>query len=153
MKYKRLNNQNIRVYFNAACSKCGKDVDLSDKFCRNCGHELSQLPVEISMEKVCEILTQAVRNKEGCASAEKNLKDMCVGRAQELEETAPNVPPSGLQDIVNKPKCLHGGCDPFTCGHCLPSGACDASVLTSCPPKYNMCPFRGEGFITCEDVL
>lgn len=143
MKYKRLNNQGIRVYFDAACSKCGKDVDISDKFCRNCGHELSQLPVEISMDKACEILTQAVRNQEG-----KELKDICGGRAQKWEETAPNVPST----IVNKPKCLHGGCDPSTCGHCLPSGACDASVLTSCPPKFNMCPFRGEGWITCEDA-
>ena len=130
MKYKRLNNQGIRVYFSAACSKCGKDVDISDKFCRNCGHELSQLPVEISMDETCEILTQAVRN---------------------AEETL-NVPPSGLQDIVNKPKCLHGDCDPSTCGHCLPSGACDVTVLTSNPPQYNMCPFRGSGFIFCKDA-
>ena len=151
MKYKRLYFQG-GVRFNVACSQCGKDVGISDKFCRNCGHKLSQLPAEISMDKACEILTKGVRNKEGCDSAKETLKDKCVGRAQEREETAPNVPPSGLQDIVNKSHCLHGVCDPSTCGHCLPSGACDATVLPSNPPQYHMCPFRGSGFILCKDA-
>lgn len=62
MKYKRLKDLDIQVYFDTACSMCGKDVGISDKFCRNCGHKLSQLPTEISMDKVCEILTQGVRN-------------------------------------------------------------------------------------------
>lgn len=62
MKYKRLESQGTQVRFDAACSMCGKDVGVSDKFCRNCGHKLSQLPTEISMDKACEILTQGVRN-------------------------------------------------------------------------------------------
>lgn len=63
MKYKRLilNNPG-EVRFDAVCSMCGKDVGISDRFCRDCGHKLSQLPAEISMDKVGELLTQAVRN-------------------------------------------------------------------------------------------
>lgn len=138
MKYKRLRLNNQGICFDAACSMCGKDVGISDKFCRNCGHKLSQLPAEIIMDKACEILTQGVRNHG----------PYLVVHA----ETAPNMPPSGLQDIVNKPKCLHGDCDPTTCGHCLASGACDATVLPTNPPQYKMCPFRGSGFIFCKDA-
>lgn len=148
MKYTRLNNQNIRVYFKTACSMCGKDVDISDKFCRNCGHKLSQLPAEISMDKACKIITEAVREGITEASAEEG----CIGKAEEWDETAPNKLPTDSWECKDKPQCLHGDHDPSTCGHCLPSGACDASVLTSYPPKYNMCPFRGNGFINCKDA-
>ena len=37
-----------------------------------------------------------------------------------------------------------------SCPHLSTHGACTKIVLTSLPPKYNMCPARGHGFIECS---
>jgi len=39
-----------------------------------------------------------------------------------------------------------------TCPHLSKNGACTATVLTSMPPQYNMCPARGSGFIKCSEA-
>ena len=148
MRYNTLDRHNRSICFSSVCSICGRHVDASDKFCRNCGHELVHLPARISMDKVCEIMSEAARKGITEAPAEERG----ISKDEEWEETAPKQLPTDSWVCKGKPQCLHGDHDPSTCGHCLPSGACDACVLTSFPPQYNMCPFRGEGFITCEDA-
>lgn len=143
MKYKSFNRHDASIYLSSACSKCGRDVDDTDKFCRACGHELSHLPEKIRMEIVCKILTQQA--KAGL------LEDLQEDDKKPEKEDLPEEP-SDWTVSTCKPICLHGDMDPATCGHCLPSGACDMSILCSCPPQYNMCPFRGSGFIPCKDV-
>lgn len=49
-------------------------------------------------------------------------------------------------------RCLYGeGNNPDNCGHCLENGACDAIYYPSNPPKYNKCPFHGEGFVEVDE--
>lgn len=143
MKYKLLNRHDAIICLSSACSKCGRDVDGTDKFCRACGHELSHLPEKIRMEVVCEILTQKAK-----AGLLEDLQedDKKPKKKERLEE------PSDWTVSTCKPTCFYGDKDPATCCHCLPSGACDMSVLCSEPPQYNMCPFRGSGFIPCKDA-
>ena len=50
-------------------------------------------------------------------------------------------------------KCMHGlNVNKDTCGHCTPNGACDMSVCACIPHKYQMCPYKGDGFIDCKDA-
>lgn len=143
MKYKSFNRHDASIYFSSACSKCGRDVDDTDKFCRACGHELSPLPEKIRVEVVCEILTQ--KAKAGL------LEDLQEDDKKTDKEEQPEEP-SDWTVSTCKPICPYGKMDPAKCGHCLPSGACDMTVLCSCPPQYNVCPFCGSGYIFCKDA-
>lgn len=47
--------------FSIACSKCYAQVDISDSYCRKCGHKLELLPPKIDSDVVCQILTEVAK--------------------------------------------------------------------------------------------
>lgn len=67
-------------------------------------------------------------------------------RVHEAEGWIVNSMPEG------KPMCPYGKVAPDGCGFCTGKGACTFYVLESFPPKYNMCPFRGSGYILCSEA-
>ena len=62
MKIKSINSQSHDVWFTFACSRCGKDVDATDSFCKHCGKKLSHIPKSIIMQNAAGILTRELKD-------------------------------------------------------------------------------------------
>ena len=160
MKYKI----NGGIVLELICSGCGKQLSSGCNFCPECGKKLDKKPTYLSADVLLEILndpTHAALLRKVCETLAK-FKDLLIaGNADsatvptdpgnradpDVSKTAPIV-----ANVTSEPRCPYGHSDHHSCGHCTLKGACDVTVLTSMPPQYNICPFRGSGYIYCKDA-
>lgn len=167
MKYTKIlgspvENNGIRcVRFEVVCSKCGESLDGFENFCSECGHKLKRLKESVPEDFIVRLLNGHYSELETfVATPAKAVNPNPFDDIERKEDSSGMQDSSGVRwetrnESGEKPvekKCLHGFKDDRHCGHCTPNGACDVTVLTSMPPKYDMCPFRGEGFIDCKDA-
>lgn len=93
-------------------------------------------------ENLRKYLRENLSHEEGVAiAADPDKADSDVSKT-------PPTPPS----ITIQNNCPIGFSTPETCGYCTPKGACTRTVLTSIPPQYDICPYRGSGYIFCKDA-
>lgn len=146
--------------FELTCSGCGQPVAEEHKYCSRCGKKLKPLKSLLGFEAVMGFLNEwnGVQHTKEQSKVLRTEESNASAEASSDCKTEPPVAvwhtPEGDVEIPRSvPRCLHGNRRPETCGHCTPKGACDATVLTSAPPQYNMCPFRGRGYIFCKDAI
>lgn len=150
-----------------ACSKCSTKLNGHENFCPFCGHKVDKLPTSVPAKTILSLL---LANRESLASQEpsdhtvvytadpsdKSTSTSSAGQASQDDDTEW----LGLADQIVPPKakpqgtptCPYHKGDPSCCGCCTSKGACTVTVLTSMPPQYNMCPFRGSGYIRCSEA-
>ena len=154
MKYTKIKGSPVEdgtvrfVHLERACRECGFTLRGEEKFCPECGHKLLRLEEKVSEDFILGILN----------GRDKTIAVGEVGNDDVASVTAKDVPNESVYDQKVGAgeshytlKCLHG-LDKATCGHCTPNGACDMLICTSMPPKYQLCPFHGDGFIDCKDA-
>ena len=96
MKVNSINSQGDKVWFNFGCSWCGKEVDVSDAFCKHCGKKLSHLPKSIGMREAAGILSRGLKDNM--------TQDKKIGNISQIRTALEEV-----QDIlINTP------CEPHT---------------------------------------
>lgn len=135
-----------------ACSHgdCDQILKGYENYCPKCGSPLKKLPDHLDKEAIIALVNENIDKlpKPPKMGGRKIVNDDCstTGGVEEATEWAVKSIPEG------KIVCPRGKGTPETCGCCTSKGACTVTVLTSFPPQYNMCPFRGSGFIQCSEA-
>ena len=160
MKYinLRISPNTDYVEVTRACSHgdCDQKLKGDENYCPKCGSPLKKLPDYLDKRSIIALVTENIdKLPKPPTVVEANTPaggdiNSTTGIA-EADGTVWTVRGSVGTDKTG-PVCPYGKCDPSTCGHCTGKGACDVTVLTSMPPQYNMCPFRGSGYIDCKDA-
>lgn len=162
MKYKDIADIDFtKVVPNIVCSLCGAPVGSDDKFCCQCGRALTRKPGMIPVATMISVLDGYYGKHGDERKASVFVGDINPGSDSVSTKptddtcgstfTAPRDWTAKMSE-EQQPHCLHGDHRPESCGHCTKNGACDMTVLTSMPPQYDMCPYRGRGFIFCKDA-
>ena len=153
MKYTKIKGSPVEdgtvrfVHLERACKECGFSLRGDEKFCPECGHKLLCLEEKVPEDFILGFLNG--RYKTIAVETEGN-DDVASVTAKDTDVSI-YVPKVRSGESHYTPKCLHG-LDKATCGHCTLNGACNMLIFTSMPPKYQMCPFHGDGFINCRDA-
>lgn len=153
MKYINLRiGLNNTVELERACSHgdCDQKLKGDENYCPKCGSPLKKLPSHLDKEAIIALVN------ENIDKLPKPPK--MVGRTIDNDHcstTGGTGDHDGWTVTSNEKEateCPYGKGTPETCGCCTCKGACTVTVLTSYPPQYNMCPFRGSGYIYCKDA-
>ena len=153
MKYINLRiSPNYRhVVVTRACSHgdCDQILKGDENYCPKCGSPLKKLPDYLDKKAIIALVNENIDKlpKPPTMESKSNLDDHCSTKGGIDDHDGWTVTNQG-QGI----KCPYCKGTPETCGCCTSKGACTFIVLTSIPPQYNMCPFRGSGFIFCKDA-
>ena len=142
------------ILIERVCSTCCKKLKGDEKFCPECGHKLKFTTEQVPEKCIIDYL-----NKEPFIGSsfkpEKRTKgdvDLVTSvTAKEDSNVSVYKPKTDSGESHYVPTCPYG-LDKDSCGHLTPKGGCTMCVCTSIPPQYRMCPFRGHGFIFCEDA-
>ena len=164
--YRRCGSQKT-LELNVACSECSTKLKGHENFCPFCGHKLDKLPTSVPEKTILDLL---LANRGSLASQEPpvhtvvytdapNDRGISISPAEQTSQSD-DTEWLGLADQIVPPKakpqgtptCPYHKGDPSCCGCCTSKGACTVTVLTSMPPQYNMCPFRGSGYIRCSEA-
>ena len=154
--YIRVSESNAKVWLTFMCSQCNHSVNKGDRFCRNCGHKLSDMLDEVDMQKAADILTDALRKEPVAPAKTDEADDSNIGSG--CTSGAATADPDAVkgwvvtESDVNLRCAICGKSSHENCKHLRKSGACDAKMCTSNPPQYQMCPFRGNGFIPITEA-
>lgn len=144
MEITSINNIDTDVEFSLVCSICKQEVESSDKFCRNCGKRLYKIPLRVSMDTICRILTKAMRNTSDERASGFPKKDSKEDESyQPTEERNDNKQDaSDIQELfgfrVSCPRCRQ---DKKGCPYIGLDGLCHGIVYPTCPPQYDKCVF------------
>lgn len=149
-----------------ACTQCHYSLKGDENFCPSCGSKLRHIPLKIAEKSILGILNERVRDgkidvekeplgNSGTADLSKSIK--------EDSTLASGVHAGDVEvgsDSINAPRphtsgprnCIHGKMEEESagCPYLASNGACTAEILTSIPPKYPICPFRGSGYVECS---
>ena len=150
-----------------ACTQCHCSLKGDENFCPSCGSKLRHIPLKITEKSILGILNEMVREgkikvekkplgNRGTADLSKSIKEdspLASGvYAGDIEVgsgsiTAPR-PLTREAPII----CIRGKKEEesASCPYLASNGACTAEILTSIPPKYPICPFRGSGYVECK---
>lgn len=167
MKYinLRISPNSNHVEVTRACSHgdCAQQLKGDENYCPKCGSPLKKLPDYLDKDAIIALGNENIDKLPIPPTVESkaNLDDHCSTKGGTENHDCETEPPvavwhtsEGTVEIPRPvPRCLHGDRKPETCGLCTPKGACKATVLLSAPPQYNMCPFRGSGYIYCGDAV
>ena len=138
------------IHLERGCSKCGSALWGGEKYCPECGHKVLRLEEKVPEDFILEFLNG--RNKTIAVRTEDKDDTTSVTAKEDPDIFVGDLTVgSGESHTTPKCTCPHG-LDKATCGHCTPNGACDMLICTCLPPKYQMCPFHGDGFIFCKDA-
>lgn len=154
MKYinLRISPNSNYVEVTRACSHDGCDQKLKgdETYCPKCGSKLKKLPDYLDKEAIIALVNENIDKlpKPPKAEPKANHKDDCSTSGGIEDHDGWTVTIKGKETK----ECPYGKGTPETCGCCTCKGACTVTVLTSFPPQYNMCPFRGSGYIFCKDA-
>lgn len=153
MKYinLRISPNTNYVEVTRACSHCDCDQKLKgdENYCPKCGSPLKKLPDHLDKEAIIALVNENIDKlpKPPKVEPTANLDD-CSTKSGTGDHYGWSVTGNGKETT----ECPYGKGTPETCGHCTCKGACTFTVLPSMPPQYNMCPFRGSGYIYCKDA-
>ena len=152
MKYINLRiGLNNTVELERACSHgdCDQKLKGDENYCPKCGSPLKKLPDYLDKEAIIALINENIDKlpKPPKAEPKANLDD-CSTKSGTGDHYGWSVTIKGKETK----ECPYGKGTPETCGRCTCKGACTVTVLTSEPPQYNMCPFRGSGYIFCKDA-
>ena len=136
------------VHLERACKECGFSLRGEENYCPECGHKLLRLEEKVPEDFILGFLNGRYKT---IAVGEEGSDDVTSVTAKDYPNVTAGILKVESGESHYIPKCLHG-LDKATCGHCTPNGACDMLICTSNPPKYQMCPFNGYGFIDCKDA-
>ena len=141
MEIKALDVFGSGVHLRFVCGNCKKDVEDTDKFCRNCGKKLEHLPHIVSVADVASILTAVFKGQplppkkiecDGTGSCSPDKGD-----GGKIED---NQMPSSEFDALRQscPRCKskREGCE-FLQG----DGECHGIVYPTYPPQYPKCVY------------
>ena len=141
MKIKSIMVIGDTVYFRFVCESCKKEVDESDKFCRNCGRELEPMVRVEKLANVASILTAVFKGKP--LPPKKIESDGVVSVASDNDDAGKvedNQKPSSEFDALRQscPRCKskREGCE-FLQGN----GECHGIVYPTYPPRYPKCVY------------
>lgn len=152
MKYinLRISPNNDYVEVTRACShgNCDQILKGDENYCPKCGSPLKKLPDHLDKEAIIALVNENIDKLPHSIEANDPYTQRKSVDTQ-LDSFDRSI---AINDMDGKQKCPYGKEDPSTCGLCTGKGVCTAVVLTSFPPKYNMCPFRGSGYIDCKDA-
>lgn len=149
---------NFRIGFNntieleRACSHgdCDQKLEGDENYCPKCGSPLKKLPDYLDKEAIIALVNDNIDKlpKPPEISVRTIDNDHCSTKSGTEDHDGWTVTGNGKETK----ECPYGTGTPETCGFCTCKGACTVTVLTSSPPQYNMCPFRGSGYIFCKDA-
>lgn len=153
MKYTnlRISPNNNYVEVTRACSHDGCDQRLKgdETYCPKCGSKLKKLPDHLDKEAIIALINENIDKLPKPPEVDGTIdNDHC--------STTSGIEAHDGWTVTNKGKktteCPYGKGTSETCGCCTGKGACTFTILPSIPPQYQMCPFRGSGFISCKDA-
>ena len=152
MKYINLRiGLNNTVELERACSHgdCDQKLKGDENYCPKCGSPLKKLPSHLDKEAIIALVNENIDKmpKPPKVEPKANLDDHCSTTGGTEDHDGWTVT-SQEQAIV----CPHGKGLPEDCGFCTRKGACTFTILPSLPPKHNICPFHGGGYIDCKDA-
>ena len=135
-----------------ACSHgdCDQKLKGDENYCPKCGSPLKKLPDHLDKEAIIALVNENIDKlpKPPKVEPKANLDDHCSTKSGTEDHWGWSV----TSNEEGTTECPYGKGTPETCGHCTRKGACDVTVLASLPPQYNMCPFRGSGYIYCSEA-
>ena len=149
MKYinLRISPNTNYVEVTRACSHgdCDQKLKGDENYCPKCGSPLKKLPDHLDKEAIIALVNENIdklpKPPKMVGRTIDNVHCSTTGGTEEHDGwTATNL------------VCPHGKGAPDVCGFCTRKGACTFTVLPSLPPKHNMCPFRGSGYIDCSEA-
>ena len=141
MEIKGINVLGSGVLFRFVCGNCKKDVEGTDKFCRNCGKKLDHLPHIVSVADVASILTAVFKGQplppkkiesDGVVSVAPDNDD--AGRVE--DDKKPSSEFDALRQSCPRCKSKREGCE-FLQG----DGECHGIVYPTYPPQYPKCVY------------
>ena len=153
MKYINLRiGLNNTVELERACShgNCTQKLKGDENYCPKCGSPLKKLPDYLDKEAIIALVNENIDKlpKPPKVEPKANLDDICSTTGGIEDHEGWTATSKGKETK----ECPYGKGTPETCGRCTCKGACTVTVLTSEPPQYNMCPFRGSGYIDCSEA-
>ena len=141
MEIKSLKVIGDKVYFRFVCESCKNEVDVSDKFCRNCGRELEPIVRVEKLADVASILTAVFKGKplppkkiEGDGSVSVSSGNNDVGKVEDNNKPASEF--NALKQSCPRCKSQREGCE-FLQG----DGECYGIVYPTYPPQYPKCVY------------
>lgn len=155
MKYinLRISPNNDYVEVTCACShgNCDQKLKGNENYCPKCGSPLKKLPDYLDKEAIIALVNENIDKLPKPPKVEALIiaNDHCSTKVGTEDHDGWTVTSSNEKETT---ECPYGKGTPATCGLCTCKGACTFTVLTSMPPMYNMCPFRGSGYIDCSEA-
>lgn len=153
MKYinLRISPNSDYVEVTRACSHgdCDQKLKGDENYCPKCGSPLKKLPDHLDKEAIIALINENIDKlpKPPKAEPKANLDDPCSTSGGTEDHDGWAVTSQEQASV-----CPHGKGLPKDCGFCTRKGACTFTILPSIPPKYNMCPYCGTGYIDCKDA-
>ena len=158
---------NNTVELERACShgNCDQKLKGDENYCPKCGSPLKKLPSHLDKEAIIALVNENIDKLPKSPKMVDRIIDIdkipdppkMVGRIIDNDHCSTT---GGTEDhdgwtVTSQEQasmCPHGKGLPKDCGFCTRKGACTFTVLTSMPPKYNMCPYCGTGYIDCSEA-
>lgn len=141
MEIKSLKVIGDKAYFRFVCESCKKEVDGSDKFCRNCGSELEPMVRVEKLADVASILTAVFKGKplppkkiESDVSVSVSPDNDDVGRIE--DNNKPSSEFNALKQSCPRCKSQREGCE-----FLQSDGECRGIVYPTYPPQYPKCVY------------
>lgn len=128
MKIRHIAQLASAIRTDVACTKCGTDVDHYFTYCPKCGKKLLRLPRVIKVEKVCEVLTAALRRD-----------------AEQKEHDLERDPPPDLTVHTPTTACPRGKTSSKECEFLDKDGTCNGIVYPTYPPQLDRCSLLKPG--------
>lgn len=160
MKYinLRISPNNDYVEVTRACSHgdCDQKLKGDENYCPKCGSPLQKLPDYLDKRAIIALVNENIdkvkpQEMMSVAMSVRTIdNDHCSTKGGTEDHGGWTV--TSNSNGKETTACPYGKGTPETCGRCTCKGACTVTVLTSEPPQYNMCPFRGAGYIFCKDA-
>jgi RNA polymerase subunit RPABC4/transcription elongation factor Spt4 len=136
------------------CSKCHTRLHGEEKFCPECGKKIHRIPQNMEKKMLLTILNSETVGEMATppANAEANANRPAKaviepGKAPDVEKNS-----AVAENKRDDTRCPWGKTAHEKCEFCSKNGACTRTVLTSCPPQYNICQFCGSGYMMCSEA-
>lgn len=156
MKYinLRISPNTNSVEVTRACSHgdCDQKLKGDENYCPKCGSPLKKLPDYLDKEAIIALVNENIDKLPKPPKVDVwdlLINDHCSTTGGTEDHDGRTVTGSNGKETK---ECPYGKGTPETCGCCTCKGACTFTILTSIPPQYNMCPFRGSGYIDCSEA-
>ena len=154
MKYinLRISPNSNTVEVTRACSHgdCDQQLKGDENYCPKCGSPLKKLPDYLDKEAIIALVNENIDKlpKPPTLESKSNL-DAHWSTNSDIDDHDGRIVTIKGKETTG---CPYRKGTPETCGCCTSKGACTVTILTSMPPQYDMCPFRGSGFIRCSEA-